>query len=122
MPPYAVHVPPRADLGAAPKHQLLERLYERFARDLDAARAALEARDIAGTASAIDHALRIVRELATALDHEAAPELCASLAALYELVMHRLAEAKASLGAAPLDQAARVMTELGMAFRRAHGR
>jgi flagellar protein FliS len=119
---HAVNVYRKVDLGSAPKHQIVDRLYERLARDLAEARGAIEARDIAGKAGAIDHAMRIVAELEAALDHAAAPELCASLAALYDFVTQRLVEANARMELTPLDQAARVMGELGAAFRKAHGR
>lgn len=119
---YAANVYRRVDLGSAPKHQVVERLYDRFAQDIEAARAALATRDIKAKASSIDHAMRIVGELTAALDHAAAPELCANLAALYDFVIHRLTEANTSLAAPPLDQAARVMTELGTAFKKAHAK
>src|SRR5262245_31963538 len=119
---YAANVYRRVDLGSAPKHQIVERLYDRFAQDLDAARTAIAGRDILAKASAIDHAMRIVGELAASLDHNVAPELCANLAALYDFVTQRLMEASTTVTVAPLDQASRVMTELGAAFRQAHAR
>lgn len=119
---YAANAYRRADLGSAPKHQIVERLYDRFLADVETARAAIAGRDIQGKANAIDHAMRIVVELTAALDHDAAPELCANLAALYDFVTQRLVEANSTLAPAPLDQAARVMTELGAAFRKAHVR
>ena len=109
----------RIDLDSAPKHQILDRLYESFARDLELARTAIAARDIPGKAGAIDHAMRIVTELTAALDHALAPELCSNLEALYDFVNDRLVQANLSLETAPLDQASRVMTELGAAFRQA---
>lgn len=110
------------DLESAPKTKILERLFERFARDVVTARTAIAARDIHGKAEAIDHALRIVGELAASLDHTAAPELCANLAALYGYVGDELSRANISLKPEPLDRAAKVMAELAVAFREAHGR
>jgi flagellar protein FliS len=112
----------RVDLESAPKTKIVERLFERCAIDIATARTAIEGRDIAKKAVAIDHALQIVVELKAALDVAAAPELCANLAALYDFVSERLIDANATLALPPLDQARRIMTELGDAFRQAHTR
>lgn len=110
----------RVDLESAPKTQILERLFDRCVSDIASARAAIEAKDIHKKAAAIDHALQIVVELKASLDVAAAPELCANLAALYDFVTQRLSEANSTLAMPPLDQATRIMTELGAAFRDAH--
>jgi flagellar secretion chaperone FliS len=110
------------DLESAPKHRIVERLFERFARDVDQARAALVAKDIKGKALAIDHALRIVSELDASLDHAVAPELCMNLAALYAFVTRRLVDANTTLAVAGLDDAARIMANLDDTFRQAHAR
>jgi len=112
----------RVDLESAPKTQIVERLFDRFLVDLLAARAAIETRDITKKAAALDHALQIVSELRASLDFTAAPELCTNLAALYDFVTERLITANSKLTLPPLDQATRVMTELGDAFRGAHAR
>ena len=112
----------RVDLESAPKTQIVERLFARFLIDLIDAKAAIVAKDIKAKAAAIDHALRIVIELKASLDPSVAPELCANLAALYDFVITKLGEANATLAVPPLDQATRVMTELGDAFRGAHAR
>ncbi|MCX5742136.1 MAG: flagellar export chaperone FliS [Proteobacteria bacterium] len=110
----------RVDLESAPKTLIIERLYERFVRDVDDAKRAITDRDILTKARMIDHAMAIVVELEAALDHGAAPELCKNLKALYRFVAAKLTEANATLAVPALDQAARVMTELGDAFRQAH--
>ncbi len=112
----------RVDLESAPKHQIVERLFERFAQDAARARTALVAKDIHAKAKAIDHAMCIVIELKAALDHAAAPELCANLEALYDFVLARLSDSNAKLVVPPLDQAAKIMAELGDAFREGHTR
>jgi flagellar secretion chaperone FliS len=112
----------RVDLESAPKHQVLERLFERFLRDVATARQAIEVKDVQTKANAIDHAIRIVVELAAALDHTAAPELCANLAGLYDFVRERLGAANASLAVAPLDQASKIMADLASAFHEVHPR
>jgi len=112
----------RVDLESAPKHRIVERLFERFARDLDEARGAIARKDIAKKAASLDHAMRIVAELEASLDHTAAPELCENLAALYGFVMRRLVDANTTLAPTALDDAGRIMRELDTAFREAHPR
>jgi|LNFM01.1.fsa_nt_gb flagellar secretion chaperone FliS len=112
----------RVDLDSAPRSQIVDRLFERFAKDTDVARTAIGARDIVGKAAALDHAMQIVTELAASLDHAAAPELCANLSALYDYVSQQLTHANVTLTTEPLDRANRVMAELGAAFKAAHPR
>jgi flagellar biosynthetic protein FliS len=112
----------RVDLESAPKTQIVERLFERFARDLDETRAALAAKDIKKKAATLDHASRIVGELRAALDHSVAPEMCANLDSLYALVALRLSECNISLDPKPLEQAGWIMAELGGALKEAHAK
>jgi len=115
----AANVYRRVDLESAPKTQIVDRLFDRFAQDVAAAKAALVAKDIHTKAKTIDHATCIVVELKAALDHSKAPEMCANLEALYDFVLARLAASNLSLAPGPLDQAAKVMAELASAFREA---
>ena len=112
----------RVDLESAPRSQIVDRLFERFDRDVEAARAAIARRDIPAKSSAIDHALQIVSELAASLDHNAAPELCRQLASLYDFVTNQLVVASARLTCEPIDHARRVMAELAEAFKQVHPR
>jgi flagellar protein FliS len=112
----------RVDLESAPKTQILERLFDRCLADIAAAREAITVKDIKRKAAMLDHALQIVGELKAALDVNAAPVLCANLAALYDFVTDRLSDANITLEAKPLDQATRILGELGEAFRGAHAR
>lgn len=112
----------QVDLESAPKTQIVERLFDRFAQDLECARAAIAGRDIQGRANALDHALRIVVELKASLDSAAAPELCASLSSLYDFVIARIGESTSTNSAKPLDASAAIMTQLGAAFREAHAK
>lgn len=112
----------RVDLESAPKHQIVERLFERFLRDVATARQAIAADDVQGRANAIDHALRIVAEFTAALDHGAAPELCANLASLYAYVAEQLGVANVTRSVEPLDVANKLMSELADSFRQVHAR
>jgi flagellar protein FliS len=109
----------RVDLESAPKYQIVDRLYERFARDVEQARNAILEKDILGKAKALDHALCIAVELKAALDHEAAPALCANLEALYDFVINQISVCNSTLKVRPLDQAAKIMAELALAFHEA---
>ena len=118
----AANIYRRIDLESAPKEQVLERLFDRFARDAADARVAITKRDIHAKAAALGHASQIVVQLRAALDHAVAPELCARLHALYGFVLDQLSAANAQLKTAPIDHAERIMSTLGDAFRRANER
>jgi flagellar protein FliS len=110
----------RVDLESAPKTVIVERLFARFAQDIEQTRAAIAAKNIHAKAKAIDHAICIAVELKAALDFKAAPEMCANLEALYDFVIGRLSECNISLHTKPLDQAAKIMLDLSGAFAQAH--
>ena len=112
----------QVDLESAPKTQIVERLFDRCLSDIANAKAAIEARDIHAKAAMLDHAHRIVTQLSAALDPSASPELCANLATLYDFVLHQINLANATLETKPLDNATRVMTEIGDAFKQAHAK
>jgi flagellar protein FliS len=104
------------DLESTSKPDVVTRLFARFLDDLARGKAAIEGRDIQAKAAALDHAVRIVVELRAALDHGAAPELCANLDALYQFVLDQIYAASSSLTAAPLAHAGAVMVQLRDAF------
>jgi flagellar biosynthetic protein FliS len=118
----AANVYKKVDLESAPKGQVLERLLERCAADLAVARQAITDRKIEAKANALNHAQQIILELQAALDHAAAPELCANLARLYEFVNERITTANAALKTAPLDDASEVITTIAAAFREARNK
>lgn len=107
----------RVDLESAPKQDVLGRLFERFGADLATARTAIAAKDIAGKAAALDHAMRIVGELEASLDHAAAPALCSQLQSLYRFVTDELVKVNRSLDVKALDAPAKIMNDLAVAFR-----
>ena len=107
----------RVDLESAPKQDVLGRLFERFATDISVARTAIAAKDIAGKAAAIDHALRIVGELEASLDHSVAPELCTQLQSLYRFVADELIKVNRSLDAKGFDVPVKIMNDIATAFR-----
>ena len=110
------------DLESAPKPQVLDRLLSRLLDDVELAATAIGRGQLDVKAGAIDHATCIVTELTAALDHAAAPELCANLASLYTFVQDRLSSANRSLEVDPLRQAARILDHLRESFRAACAR
>ncbi len=99
--------------------QMLDELYGRLLEDCRRAADAIIAGDAATKGKLIDHALRIVAELAAALDHERAPDLCRKLVGLYGFVGNRLTRANATMDVGLLKEAERVILTLRGAFREA---
>ncbi len=108
-------------VDSASPARLLDELYTRLLSDLDDIAAALEARDVKRRGESLNHAMRIVEELALALDHERAPELAENLERLYEFVTHSLTQAHLSQNVEPLHAARRVVVELRDAYRQVTG-
>jgi flagellar protein FliS len=106
-------------LESASPAKLLDELYERLLRDMRDAAAAIQVKNVAAKGEYISHALAIVGELAAALDHRLAPELCARLAGLYDFVAHRLTRANIHGDAKALAEAEPVIATLRDAFREA---
>ena len=112
----------KVDLESAPKDQILERLLDRCVADLSVARQAITDGRIEAKANALGHAAQIIVELEAALDHRAAPELCANLARLYAFANERITLANRTLQTTPLDDAMQVISAIAAAFREAQGR
>ena len=109
----------QVDLESASKSQILDRLYMRFLRDCDDAKDAIAESNVEERVKAINHGNQIIMELIAALDHELAPDLCGNLAALYDYVLDRLAQANVQNNAEFLDQASVVVNQLRDAFSEA---
>jgi flagellar protein FliS len=101
---------------SAPPGRLLDELFNRLLRDCASAREAITTGDIAAKGQHIGHALAIVGELVAALDVDAAPELCANLAALYQYVIDKLSDANVRRVVQPVHEAEKVITTLRDAF------
>lgn len=111
----------RVDLETAPKENILDRLFARFLADAATARAAILANDIQAKGNAINHAQQIIIELKAALDGNAAPDLVANLHQLYDFANARMSRANLKLAVTDIDDAVKVMTTIGTAFREAQG-
>ncbi len=106
----------QVDLESSSKAQILDKLYLRFVRDCDDAKAAIAKGDVPAKAAAINHGNQIIMELVAALDHALAPDLCGNLAALYDYVLDRLAQSNIQNDVGLLDQASAVVMQLREAF------
>lgn len=118
---YAANAYRRVHLESASPARLLDELFVRLLADLDEARRAIGAGDVAAKGVAVTHGLAILAELRAALDPEAAPELCQNLGRLYDFATERLTEANVRIQASPLIEARRVLAVLRDAFGQAAG-
>jgi flagellar secretion chaperone FliS len=116
---HAANVYRRVYLESASPAQVLDQLFGALLDDVQRAGARMRAGDVAGKAAEVGHALRIIAELQAALDHRAAPEMCANLARLYEFVSARLTQASATLDPELLAPVGAILASLRDAFRAA---
>jgi len=91
-------------------------LYDGAIRFLREAITQHEQGQIAKRGVALSKAFAIVSELSISLDHEAAPEMSAELARLYDFVLRSISEATAKADPKPLDGAIRVLDSLRSAW------
>src|SRR5258708_21683827 len=106
-------------LNTAQPTRVLDELFARLLMDMSEAAALIDAKEPGGKGRVINHALDIVAELANALDHKAAPEVCANLTRLYDFVRERLVTANRKMETKPINEASRVVTTLREAFQQA---
>jgi flagellar secretion chaperone FliS len=96
--------------------ELLLALYDGLFRFLNGARVCFEngqhprGRELVGKAHAV------VSELLLALDHKAAPDLCANLAAIYDFALSRLSNVNRDANPKHIDEVIRVLTPLREAW------
>jgi flagellar protein FliS len=94
-------------------------LYDGAIRFIDAARAAIERKDIGARRIALGRAIAIVGELTSTLDMERGGEVAKSLDALYAFVSRRLLDAARQQQVAPLDDCRRILDTLREGWREA---
>lgn len=95
-------------LTASPE-QLRLMLYEGAIKFCRQARQAMPAGDLETSYNALSRAQKIVLELSTSLNHQAAPELCSKLNALYTFIYRRLVDANLHRDVAPIDEAVQLL-------------
>ncbi|HKO94468.1 MAG TPA: flagellar export chaperone FliS [Polyangiaceae bacterium] len=96
--------------------ELLLALYDGLFRFLNSARVCFENNQNARGREFVGKARAVVSELLLALDHAAAPELCANLAAVYDFALSRLSDANRDAQTKPLEDVARALTPLREAW------
>lgn len=96
--------------------EVLVMLYEGLFRFLHDAGAALGSGDRAAAGASIGRAHEILTELASTLNPEPAPELCAKLEAVYLFCMGRLLEANLTQDRGRIDEVVRALTPLREAW------
>ena len=94
-------------------------LYERLGRDLDQARAAIVDGDAEIRHNALLHAQEIIAELSYAVRPDVW-EAGEGLLALYEYVLELLVKANINSDVVPIDQAAKVISQLTAAWQEAY--
>jgi flagellar secretion chaperone FliS len=96
--------------------ELLLALYDGLFRFLNGAKFCFENRQAPRGRELVGKAHAVVSELLLALDHAAAPELCANLASVYDFVLSRLSDANREAQPKPIEDALRVLTPLREAW------
>ena len=108
-------------LESATNEQLVVMLFEAAVRHQYAAQADLSANDISSMQAHLAKTRKIFSEVLVALDHESAPDLCASLASLYKWVITELSKIGSSKDADALDGVIRVTENILDAWQKAMG-
>jgi flagellar protein FliS len=91
-------------------------LYDGLFRFLNGAKACFENQQAPRGRELVGKAHAVVSELLLALDHTAAPELCANLAAVYDFALSRLSDANREARPKPIDDVLRALTPLREAW------
>ncbi len=96
--------------------ELLLALYDGLFRFLNGAKLCIEKKQLPRARELLSKSYAIVSELAIALDHSLAPELCGQLEALYDFCMDRIMLASRKAETIPIDETIRVLTPLREAW------
>lgn len=103
---------------SASPHKLISMLFDGAQSRIRAARLHMQQGNVAGKAEAISKAMDIVSTgLQAALDREQGGELAANLEALYDYIVGRLLHANLHNDEAALDEAARLLEDIGSAWK-----
>lgn len=106
-----------ADISSMPKEKILVLLYEKTISDLQEAAAAAVAGDRLTMTGRINHAMRIVTELRSALDHAAGGQIAGNLDALYDFIFRELLQSLADCDPRHAQNAIQVLEPLLEAWR-----
>lgn len=116
---HALHSYRQVQNETADKERTLVLLFEAAQRFMQNGAAGLDAGTVPQAMQQLGKASDIVTELMSTLDHHRAPELCATLSAIYEFVAIELTKAISSRNPAFARNAERAFAPLVDAFRQA---
>ncbi|MDJ0833360.1 MAG: flagellar export chaperone FliS [Gammaproteobacteria bacterium] len=98
-------------------HTLILRLMDGALERIAQAKCAIQQKDVKNKGELISKAISIVGGLNAALDHEQKTEISANLAALYDYMGMRLAEANVHEDISKLDEVSKLMAEIRSAWK-----
>jgi flagellar protein FliS len=101
-----------SEIHSASPEELVTILYDAAIQAIGRARRHLRSGDVEARSREITRAHSIVTELASSLNHGAAPKLSKDLAELYDYVQRRIIEGHASQDEKPLAEASRLLSTL----------
>lgn len=104
------------NLTATPGELLLA-LYDGLFRFLNGAKLCIQNKQMPRARELLSKSYAIVSELAIALDHDIAPELCAQLEGLYGFCMDKIQVASRKAEIVPIEEVLRVLTPLREAWK-----
>ncbi len=103
---------------SATPHRLIGMLFDGAQTSIRAARLHMQSGDVAEKGKAISRAIDIVNQgLLAALDHERGGELAGRLEQIYDYVVRLLLQANLHNDEQRLDEAARLLEDIGSAWR-----
>ncbi|MFA9478608.1 flagellar export chaperone FliS [Phycisphaerales bacterium AB-hyl4] len=109
MPAPATNPYLRTKIMTASPEQLRLMLYDGAIKFCRQGRDAIGRQDFEGSYTALSRAQKIVLELSSSLKHDADPELCKRLAALYTYIYRRLVDANTTRDLDAIDEAIRLI-------------
>ena len=99
----------RTKILTANPQELRLMLYEGAIKYSNQANLAIEKKDIEGSFDCLMRAQKIVLELSTSLNHDAAPEICEKLSAIYTYIYRLLVDANVQKDAKLVDEAVKLL-------------
>lgn len=96
----------------ADPHRLVQMLMEGVLSRVASAKGAQQRRELEQRAAHVNKAVEILGGLRSGLDHERGGEIAGNLDSLYEYMQRQLLNAVIKQQTAPLDEVARLMTEI----------
>lgn len=105
------------DLGSMSPEKIIVMLYEKVVSDLRLAGRAIAAGDRIEMSSKVNHSLRIVTELRTALNHDQGGEIATNLEAIYDFLFHEHLQLLVDQDSAHVENCIKVIEPLLSAWR-----